>query len=160
MLAQLVAVVAPEDHDGRVGQTKVIELGENPAKLLVSVAEMIMTVMMVMMTRTRTMMKLQPEGRIVGPSFLHHLPVRESDVGVAKVGYAHLLIGQIRVLPHSPEVEPGMIRHLLRDVAVVRELTTLSRVVLEELELSKLLFDIIFIINDNSLFLITLSGKR
>ena len=159
MLAQLVAVVAPEDHDGGVGQTKVIQLGENPAKLLVSVAEMIMTVMMVM-ARTRTMMKLQPEGRIVGPSFLHHLPVRESDVGFAKVRDAHLLIGQVRVLPHSPEVEPGMIRHLLRDVAVVRELTTLSRVVLEELELSKLLFDIIFIINDNSLFLITLSGKR
>ena len=157
MLAQLVAVVAPEDHDGGVGQTKVIQLGENPAKLLVSVAERIMTVVMVM---TRTMMKLQPEGRIVGPSFLHHLPVRESDVGVAKVGDAHLLIGQVRVLPHSPEVEPGMIRHLLRDVAVVRELTTLSRVVLEELELSKLLFDIIIIINDNSLFLITLSGKR
>ena len=150
MLAQLVAVVAPEDHDGRVGQTKVIQLGENPAKLLVSVAEMIMTVMMVM-TRTRTMMKLQPEGGIVGPSFLHHLPVRESDVGVAKVGDAHLLIGQIRVLPHSPEVEPGMVRHLLRDVAVVRELTTLRRVVLEELELSQLLFDIIFI-NDNSYF--------
>ena len=149
MLAQLVAVVAPEDHDGGVGQTKVIQLGENPAKLLVSVAERIMTVVMVM---TRTMMKLQPEGGIVGPSFLHHLPVRESDVGVAKVGYAHLLIGQIRVLPHSPEVEPGMIRHLLRDVAVVRELTTLSRVVLEELELSQLLFDIIFIINDNSYF--------
>ena len=115
--------------------------------MLVSVAEMIMTVMMVM-TRTRTMMKLQPEGRIVGPSFLHHLPVRESDVGVAKVGNAHLLIGQIRVLPHSPEVEPGMIRHLLRDVAVVRELTTLSRVVLEKLES----FDLIFIINDNSCF--------
>ena len=149
MLAQLVAVVAPEDHDGGVGQTKVIQLGENPAKLLVSVAERIMTVVMVM---TRTMMKLQPEGGIVGPSFLHHLPVRESDVGVAKVGYAHLLIGQIRVLPHSPEVEPGMIRHLLRDVAVVRELTTLRRVVLEELELSQLLFDIIFIINDNSYF--------
>ena len=92
MLAQLVPVVAPEDHDGRVGQTKVFELGENPAKLLVSIAEMIMTVMMVM-TRTRTMMKLQPEGRIVGPSFLHHLPVRESDVGFAKVGDAHLLIG-------------------------------------------------------------------
>ena len=151
MLAQLVAVVAPEDHDGGVGQTKVIQLGENPAKLLVSVAEMIMTVMMVM-TRTRTMMKLQPEGRIVGPSFLHHLPVRESDVGVAKVGNAHLLIGQVRILPHSPEVEPGMVRHLLRDVAVVRELTTLRRVVLKELKLSQLLFDIIFIINDNSYF--------
>ena len=145
MLAQLVAVVAPEDHDGGVGQTKVIQLGENPAKLLVSVAERIMTVVMVM---TRTMMKLQPEGGIVGPSFLHHLPVRESDVGVAKVGDAHLLIGQIRVLPHSPEVEPGMIRHLLRDVAVVRELTTLSRVVLEKLES----FDLIFVINDNSYF--------
>ena len=92
MLAQLVAMVAPEDHDGRVGQAKVIELGENPAKLLVSIAEMIMTVMMVM-ARTRTMMKLQPEGRIVGSSFLHHLPVRESDVGFAKVGDAHLLIG-------------------------------------------------------------------
>ena len=149
MLAQLVAVVAPEHHDGGVGQTKVIQLGENPAKLLVSVAEMIMTVMMVM---TRTMMKLQPEGGIVGPSFLHHLPVRESDVGVAKVGDAHLLIGQIRVLPHSPEVEPGMIRHFLRDVAVVRELTTLRREVLKELKLSQLLFDIIFIINDNSYF--------
>ena len=151
MLAQLVAVVAPEDHDGRVGQTKVFELGENPAKLLVSIAEMIMTVMMVM-TRTRTMMKLQPEGRIVGPSFLHHLPVRESDIGIAKVGDAHLLIGQVRVLPHSPEVEPGMIRHFLRDVAVVRELTSLGRVVLEELELSQLIFDIIFIMNDNSYF--------
>ena len=151
MLAQLVAVVAPEDHDGRVGQTKIFELGENPAKLLVSVAEMIMTLMMVM-ARTRAMMKLQPEGRIVGPSFLHHLPVRESDIGIAKVGDAHLLIGQVRVLPHSPEVEPGMIRHFLRDVAVVRELTSLSRVVLEELELSQLLFDIIFIINDNSYF--------
>ena len=151
MLAQLVTVVAPEDHDGGVGQTKVIELGENPAKLLVSIAEMIMTVMTVM-ARTRTMMKLQPEGRIVGPSFLHHLPVRESDVGIAKVGDAHLLIGQVRVLPHSPEVEPGMIRHFLRDVAVVRELTSLGRVVLEELELSQLIFDIIFIMNDNSYF--------
>ena len=151
MLAQLVAVVAPEDHDGGVGQTKVIQLGENPAKLLVSVAEMIMTVMMAM-TRTMTMMKLQPEGRIVGPSFLHHLPVRESDVGVAKVGNAHLLIGEVRILPHSPEVEPGMVRHLLRDVAVVRELTTLRRVVLKELKLSQLLFDVIFIINDNSYF--------
>ena len=134
MLAQLVAVVAPEDHDGRIGQTKVFELGENPAKLLVSIAEMIMTSLMMVMARTRAMMKLQPEGRIVGPSFLHHLPVRESDIGIAKVGDAHLLIGQVRVLPHSPEVEPGMIRHLLRDVAVVRELTSLSRVVLEELE--------------------------
>ena len=152
MLAQLVAVVAPEDHDGRVGQTKVFELGENPAKLLVSVAEMIMTSLMMVMARTRTMVKLQPEGRIVGPSFLHHLPVRESDVRFAKVGDAHLLIGQVRVLPHGPEVEPGMIRHLLRDVAVVRELTSLSRVVLEELKLSQLLFDIIFIINDNSYF--------
>ena len=112
---------------------------------------MIMTVMMVM-TRTRTMIKLQPEGRIVGPSFLHHFPVRESDVGVAKVGNAHLLIGQVRILPHSPEVEPGMVRHLLRDVAVVRELTTLRRVVLKELKLSQLLFDVIFIINDNSYF--------
>ena len=151
MLAQLVTVVAPEDHDGRVGQTKVIELGENPAKLLVSIAEIIMTEMMVM-ARTRTMMKLQPEGRIVGPSFLHHLPVRESDVGFAKVGDAHLLIGQVRVLPHGPEVEPGMIRHLLRNVAVVRELTSLSRVVLEELKLSQLSFDFKFIINDNSYF--------
>ena len=152
MLAQLVAMVAPEDHDGRVGQTKVFELSENPAKLLVSIAEMIMTSLMMVMARTRAMMKLQPEGRIVGPSFLHHLPVRESDVGFAKVGDAHLLIGQVRVLPHSPEVEPGMIRHFLRDVAVVRELTSLSRVVLEELELSQLSFDIIFIIIDNSYF--------
>ena len=149
MLAQLVPVVAPEDHDGGVGQTKVIQLGENPAKLLVSVAERIMTVVMVM---TRTMMKLQPEGGIVGPSFLHHLPVRESDVGVAKVGDSHLLIGQVRVLPHSPEVEPGMVRHLLRDVAVVRELTTLRREVLKELKLSQLLSVSNHRLNQNSYF--------
>ena len=89
----------PAEHNyGGLCQPELLELGEDSAELLIRIAER----------------------GIVGSSLFHHLPIWESDIWVAKVGDSHLFVGEIRVLAHRPEVEPGVVWHFFRGESIVR----------------------------------------